>query len=112
MTDTPNTREAKEIVEGYVMDIGCIRKYRRRGLLPAARTHTRRCGLMGHCIESGYGLVTEDDRLHLLDDTATLKVASLLAQIQQEAGIRLRVTREPRGAEMRTTNVELLAGSK
>lgn len=112
MTDTANTHDVNERLEGYVMDLACVRKHRRRGLLEVARQHPRECNLMGHCIESGYGLITDDDRLHVLDDAATLKIASLLSQIQQHTGIRLRVQREPRGSEMRTTNIELLAGSK
>ncbi len=112
MTDTSQTQQASEVIEGYLIDIGCIRKYRRQGLLETARRHRRECGLMGHCVESGYGLITDDDRLHLLDDGATLKVASLLAQTQQDTGIRLRVTCEPRDAGMQTTAVTLMAGGK
>lgn len=111
MTEIAHKLEEQEILEGYIIDVGCIRKHRRHDLLRAAREHPRQCGLMGHCIETGYGLVGEDDRLHVLDESATLKIALLLSQLQQENGIRLRVTREPRGAEMKTTAVELLTQS-
>ena len=45
-----------ETLEGYVVDIICIRRYPQEEMLGRARVHTRHCGLAGHCAESGYGL--------------------------------------------------------
>lgn len=56
--DTRDTM-ASETLNGYVIDVGCIRKNARDELLEKARTHSRECALMGHCVESGYGIVTE-----------------------------------------------------
>lgn len=88
------------------MDGGCIRKNAREELLEKAREHTRECALMGHCIESGFGVVTEDDRLTMLDAEATRKVVDAVEASDAREGIRLRVTRERRDGRMETTAVE------
>ncbi|WP_101298406.1 hypothetical protein [Halegenticoccus soli] len=95
-----------ETTEGYVIDGGCIRKNARDELLEKARTHTRDCALMGHCIESGYGIVTDDDRLVLLDSEATPKVVDTVEKTDTQEGIRLRVNREKQDNQMETTRVE------
>ena len=94
-----------EAVEGYVMDAGCIRKNARNDLLEKARGHTRDCALMGHCIESGYGIVTDDDRVTMLDAEATPQVVNVVERSDTEEGIRLRATREERDGAMETTDV-------
>lgn len=102
MTDETTT------VEGYLMDVGCIRKNPRDDLVAKAREHTRDCALMGHCVESGYGLVTEDDRVTVLDPEATPQVVDTVEASDTERGIRLHVTREKRDGQMETTAVEEL----
>lgn len=94
-----------ETLEGYVIDVGCIRKNSRDELLEKARTHTRECALMGHCIESGYGIVTKDDRLTVLDSEATPKVVDEVEASDTQSGIRLRVQRERSDEAMETTDV-------
>lgn len=95
-----------ETLDGYVIDVGCIRKNARDELFEKARTHTRECALMGHCIESGYGIVTEDDRLTVLDSEATPKIANVVKESDTEEGIRLHVQREEQDGTMETTSVE------
>lgn len=95
-----------ETLDGYVIDVGCIRKNARDELLEKARTHSRECALMGHCVESGYGIVTEDDRLIVLDSDATPKVVGVVGDSETEEGIRLHVQREQKGDTMETTSVE------
>lgn len=95
-------------VDGYVIDIACIRKHSRAELQETARTHSKECALMGHCVESGYGIVTVDDRLTVLDPEATQKVTDVVAQSETREGIRLHVTREKRDGEMQTTTVDEL----
>jgi len=97
---------ASETLDGYVIDVGCIRKNARDELLEKARTHSRECALMGHCVESGYGIVTEDDRLTVLDSDATPGVVDTVEESDTEEGIRLRVQREEQEGSMETTSIE------
>ncbi|MFC7197022.1 hypothetical protein ACFQL4_24200 [Halosimplex aquaticum] len=80
----------------------------RNELLEKARIHSKECALMGHCVESGYGLVTEDDRLTLLDPKATQKVVDVIEESDTQQGIRLQVTREERDGTMETATVSEL----
>lgn len=94
-----------ETLEGYVIDIACVRKYPRTELARRARAHTRECVLMGHCIESGYALVSDDGHLMLLDDHATRLVVDAVQKSERDRGIRLRVERSSREKEMHTSDV-------
>lgn len=97
---------ATETVEGYVIDVGCIRKNARDELLESARTHSRECALMGHCVESGYGIVTDEDQLIVLDSEATPEIVDTVERSDTEEGIRLRVERDEQDGSMETTTVE------
>ncbi|MDP9023347.1 MAG: hypothetical protein M3N57_11775 [Actinomycetota bacterium] len=95
-----------ETVEGCVMDIACIRKAPAAELTGRAARHPTACGLMGHCIESGYGLVDRQGKVHLLEPHATTEVVRHLLDTDVEAGVALRVVRERDGEEMRTVTVQ------
>lgn len=94
-----------ERLEGYVVDQACLRKYPQRELYDRARHHTKACALMGHCVESGYGLMGEGG-LALLDSASTPDIVRAVRESSHDRGIRLRVTREMRDGEMRTVAVE------
>jgi hypothetical protein len=98
-------------VEGWVVDIACLRKYPEDELASRARAHTAECALMGHCVESGYGLVDADGRIHLLDDQATPHVVTALRSSDSDSGIRLRAERHSNDGEMVTTSVAETSGS-
>lgn len=100
-----------ETLEGFVVDIACIRKYPRSNLFHRAQSHTRACALMGHCIESGYGLIDEQG-LTLLDSHATSIIVQALFDSNQDCGIRMRVERALSDGEMRTVHVEVVPGSQ
>lgn len=100
--------DTTETVEGHVIDVACVRKNARDDLPENARTHSSECALMGHCVESGYGLVAEDGRLTLLDPEATPKVVDAVERSETREGVRLRVVREERDGTMETTAVEEL----
>ena len=96
----------REVLEGYVVDQACLRKYPQDELLVRGRVHTTKCALMGHCIESGYGLVDEAGRPLLLEPSSTTQVVGALRNTKKETGVRLRVSRQMQDEEMRTIRVE------
>lgn len=95
-------------VEGYVVDIACLRRYPPDKYWERARAHTSDCALMGHCVESGYGLVSEGGHAILLDTHATTHVVARLREGGAGRGIYLRADREERDGEMVTTDVSEL----
>ncbi|MGB3760721.1 MAG: hypothetical protein WBA07_30845 [Rivularia sp. (in: cyanobacteria)] len=69
--------DCTETLQGYVVDIICIRKYPQNETVERARAHKRDCALAGHCAESGFGLIDEEGKVALLDPKATLQVRSI-----------------------------------
>lgn len=98
-------QQQTEVIEGYLIDLACVRKYPQDELLKRAKAHTRACALDGHCVESGYAVVGEDGRLMVLDPEATPKVVTALLQEQQDTNIKLRVERASNGTRMKTVSV-------
>lgn len=95
-----------ETIDGYVVDLACIRRYPVAEWIERGRRHTKECALMGHCIESGYGLVKEDGQVVPLDAEATPMVVAAIRRCKGESGIRVRAIRESEGSEMKTRSVE------
>lgn len=98
-------KETKETLEGYVVDIMCLRQYPQDELLARGKAHTKRCARMGHCIESGYGLVDDRGHVTLLEPAATPQVLEALAASPRDRGIRLRAVREMEDGDMVTRQV-------
>ena len=101
--------QTQETLQGYVVDIACLRKYPRSELVQKAQAHSRNCGLMGHCAESGYGLVSQDGQLTLLDTHATPMVMAAVQESDLDQGIQLKVQRQMKDQEMTTQNVQEIA---
>lgn len=95
----------EETVEGYLVDIACLRRYPSEQVLVRAREHTVACARMGHCVESGYGIVDDRGQVHLLDASATPRVLEKLDDAREQ-GARLRVQRREDEGDMETQAVE------
>ena len=95
----------RERVAGYVVDIACLRKYPSDELVDKARAHTRECLLMGHCIDSGYGLVTPEGEVTLLNTGATAEVVAAVKASRRESGLSLVVDRTCCDGEMAIRSV-------
>lgn len=93
--------------EGYVVDIGCLRKYPEEEMLTRAKKHTKQCALDGHCIESGYALVLDSGEKVLLEPAATALVVAAVLLSDREAGITAEVERILVDGSMHTTRVRL-----
>lgn len=93
------------VLEGWVVDIACLRKYPEDEYAQRARIHTTACALMGHCVESGYGVVGEGGRVHLLDPEATPKILAVLEGSDDQEGVWVRAERRLRDGEMVTNAV-------
>ena len=99
-------QKVDEILEGYVVDLACVRRYRRSEMAERARAHARQCVLMGHCVESGYALIGENGQISVLDTHARPRVVRAVGDSTRERGIRLRVARQKHGDELQTASVE------
>lgn len=97
---------ATETLDGFVVDLICLRKYPADEYAERARRHTQACALQGHCVESGFGLVSDDGRVALIDPHATPLVVGAVGASGREAGVRLLARREERDGEMVTVSVD------
>lgn len=104
-----NSDKTDETVEGYLLDVGCLRGYAREETLDRARQHRRDCLLMGHCIESGYAVVSDDDRVTVLDSEATHRVLEIARTTAKAEGIKVRAQRTRRDGQMETIAIEEIA---
>lgn len=95
-----------ETLEGYVVAQACLRKYPQDEFLERGRAHTRECALMGHCVESGYGLVNEDGGPFRLEPASTPDVVAAIRSSERDCGIRLRTVRNIQDDGMRTSRFE------
>jgi hypothetical protein len=98
--------DESEVIEGYLVDLACIRKYSASEMLKRAKEHTTRCSLMGHCIESGYAIVRDDGTVAPLDHHATPLVVQVATRSMRKQGLRLRVERRAVEGEMQTQAVD------
>lgn len=101
--------ESVESFDGYLLDVACVRKYPPEELIERARRHTRACALEGHCVESGYAIISNSGVITLLDSAATTLVVRALLESEQLQGIKCRITRSNEAGNVpRTTDVEIL----
>ena len=94
-----------ETLEGYVVDIACLRRWRQNEVPDRARAHTRACALEGHCLESGFGLVDDQGRTALLGPDATLGIIEAVKESPHERGIRLCVVRGAEDGKLKTLSI-------
>ncbi|MFD1187478.1 hypothetical protein [Pontibacter rugosus] len=65
---------------------------------------------MGHCIESGYGMVRKDGSMTLLDPKATPYIVGALMQTSTETGVWLCVERRQQGDKIETVSALEIVG--
>ena len=90
-----------ENLEGYVVDIICLRKYPQDELLERAKVHTRKCSLAGHCTESGFGLVDEKGQISLLDPHSTPQLLDVIVSSDWRSLAALKDTASHKGIAIR-----------
>ena len=98
----------KESHKGYVVDIACLRSMPVSEMYERPKNHSTACALMGHCIESGYGLLDEENNLVLLDPEATYTIVDILKNTGIEKGVKLQVEREEQEGKMVTSKVSVV----
>ena len=97
----------KEVLQGYVVDVACLRKWPRSKVLERAIAHTRQCALEGHCVESGYVLVDHTGYPMRLGSEATAMVVAALLGTPREREIRMIAERQQQDGRMKTIHVRL-----
>lgn len=101
-----------EVIEGYVVDLACIRRYPSSEMPDRARRHTTSCALMGHCIESGYGIGQGNGSVFPLVTHATPLILDAAHRSQWQTGLRVRVSRKLHEFQIMTEAAERIGSAK
>ena len=84
-----------------VLDVACSKK-----AAATADTHTRECALM--CKESGFGIVTSDQKFLKFDADGNAKVLEQLKASDKKDHLRVNVTGDVDGDTLKVKSVKLL----
>jgi hypothetical protein len=84
-----------------VVDVACSKK-----VAATADTHTRECALM--CKESGFGIVTSDQKFLKFDADGNAKVLEQLKASDKKDHLRVNVTGDVDGDTLKVKSVKLL----
>jgi Gram-negative bacterial TonB protein C-terminal len=93
-------------VQGYLIDSSCAARSARRPGFGAG--HARTCLRMPSCAASGYGVLTDDKRFIKFDQDGSEQAKQLLADLTQEANIKVNVSGKVDGDRMTVTGMRLV----
>lgn len=96
---------ADATVKGYLVDMNCARE---EGSKPDfGAKHTRDCLQMPDCVNSGYGILTEDKRILKFDKAGNERAQRFIADLKKDKDIRVIVTGRVTGNSMTVSKIEL-----
>ena len=76
-------------ISGYLIDNACADGAKDLG--PRAKGHSVSCALMDNCEQSGYSVVTDDNKRYKLDEKGNGNAAELLKSTQTKKGLKVAV---------------------
>lgn len=94
-------------VEGYLVDKACSGDVLPKGQ-KAAAAHDKNCALMDECRASGFGVITADGRFLKFDAAGDKQAAALLQKSKKETDLRVKVTGDVQGGNLKVANLSLL----
>ena len=100
------TAPAAEL-EGFLVDKMCSAKVAKGGQ-KAAAMHTKDCALMPPCEESGYGVVTSDNKFIMFDKAGNEKAVAALKATDKKDNLKVHVTGDVNGSNVKVSNLKLL----
>ncbi|MBI3207383.1 MAG: hypothetical protein HYZ37_00600 [Candidatus Solibacter usitatus] len=94
-------------IEGVLVDKACSAKAIKDGYAKAG-AHTKDCALMDSCLESGFGVLTADNKYLLFDKEGTKKAAAALEASSKKDNLKVKVTGDMSGATIRVLTLRIL----
>lgn len=93
-------------VEGYLMDKACSAKAVKDGYAKAAG-HVKDCALMDGCLQSGFGVLTADNKYLLFDKAGSKKAVAALEASKKNDNLKVKVTGDIKGNTITVAKIEL-----
>lgn len=94
-------------LEGYLMDKACSARAVKNGY-KAAGSHNKDCALMDGCHNTGFGVLTADNKYILFDKAGSAKAKAALEKSSKADNLKVKVTGDVTGNTMKVTAVQIL----
>jgi hypothetical protein len=96
---------ADTTVKGYLVDLSCARE---EGTRPDfGIKHSKDCLQMPECVQSGYGLLTDDKKIIVFDAAGSEQAKKFIAALSKNNDIKVTVTGARNGDTMTVSKIEL-----
>jgi hypothetical protein len=94
-------------VEGFLVDKACSARIVKAGQ-KAAASHNKDCALMDGCADSGFGVLTADNRFLTFDKEGSKKAAAALEASKKSDNLKIKVTGDVSGETMKVASIKIL----
>jgi hypothetical protein len=92
-------------IKGYLVDMACGRE---DGSKPGfGSKHTKDCLQMPDCAQSGYGVLTDDNKFLRFDKAGNDQAKKFITDLKKESDIKVTVTGTVNGNTMTVSKIEL-----
>lgn len=92
-------------VQGYLVDMACGRE---EGTRPDfGIKHSKECLQMPECVQSGYGILTEDKKIIQFDPAGNEQAKKFIADLKKTTDVKVTVTGTVKGGSMTVSKIEL-----
>jgi hypothetical protein len=96
---------ADTTVKGHLVDLACARE---DGSKPDfGIKHTKDCLQMAECVQSGYGVLTDDKKIIMFDAAGNEQAKKFIAALTKNSDIKVTVTGTRKGDNMTVSKIEL-----
>ena|SRR5215467_4265857 len=96
---------ADATVNGYLVDLACASE---EGQKPGfGAKHSRDCLLMGECVNSGYGILTDDKKVIRFDKASNEQAKKFISDLKKTKDIKVSVTGTVNGDTITVSKIEL-----
>ncbi len=92
--------------KGILVDQMCAKHHASEGLA-YAKAHTRKCGLMPPCVQSGYGIFTPDGKYVTFDAAGNKKAEEALRKTDKKDDMQVKVIGRQHGDTIRVASLTI-----
>jgi hypothetical protein len=92
---------------GYLIDKACAADTLKKGEA-AAKGHDVGCALMEECAESGFGVITSDNKFIAFDDAGNKQAVAALQSSKKKTDLRVTVTGDVTGDNIKVASLKML----
>ncbi len=96
-----------QTLSGHLVDVSCTRENQQKPRADFPQKHSRKCLQMDPCEQSGYGLLTRDNKFYRFDAAGNAQAKKAIAASTKERDITATVTGTVSGDSIAVSSVQL-----